>query len=158
MNELKQYKQLPNDKEALLTGHNYEMFNLDLMRKVFPRIIREFNEKHVRKQRRPQIRDIITLYFYLLSYVDGVHTRADGTQSERFGASFPSRDKIADDLGIAEKRIKSLVDILDTNGLVRQKTVWNGKWYFPSFCPRISEDGYVVDEDGKKVKPDLATY
>ncbi|MBU5211053.1 hypothetical protein [Heyndrickxia oleronia] len=155
---MEQVKPLPNDKRTLLEGNNYEMYNLDLMRKVFPRIIAEHDAKYQRKQRKPQIRDIVTLYFYLLSYVDGKHTRSDGTMSERFGASFPSRDKISSELGIDERRIKPLADILETNGLIRQKIVWNGKWYFPSFCPRISEDGYLVDENGQKIKPDLSLY
>lgn len=153
-----QVKQLPNDKRQLLDANNYEMYNLDLMRKVFPRIIAEHDSVFQRKQRKPQIRDIITLYFYLLSYVDGTHTRADGTSNERFGASFPSIAKISSDLGIAEKRIKPLVDILEANGLIRQKQVWNGKWYFVSFCPRISDDGFIVNRDGEKVQPDSAIY
>ena len=151
-------KIVPNDKQALLDGKNYEMYNLDLMRKVFPRIISEHDTAFNRVQRKPQIRDIIALYFYLLSYVDGKHTREDGTRSERFGASFPSNEKISDDLGIAIKRIKPLVDILEANGLVRTKLTWNGKWYYVSFCPRISEDGYLVTADGEKVVPDHSIY
>jgi hypothetical protein len=146
-------KILPNDKRQLLETKNYEMYNLDLMRKVFPRIIAELDCQVDRKQRKPQNRDLVALYFYLLSYVDGKHTREDGTRSERFGASFPSIAKIAEDLGIAEKRIKPLADILEANGLLRQKQVWNGKWYIVSFCPRVSDDGYIVDENGEKVVP-----
>jgi len=153
-----QVKKLPNDKRQLLDANNYEMYNLDLMRKVFPRIIAEHDAVFTRKQRKPQIRDIITMYFYLLSYVDGTHTRADGNPNERFGASFPSIAKISSDLGIAEKRVKPLVDILEANGLIRQKQVWNGKWYFVSFCPRISDDGFIVNYDGEKVQPDPAIY
>ncbi|MDF1510194.1 hypothetical protein PZE06_18835 [Robertmurraya sp. DFI.2.37] len=151
-------KPLPNNKRQLLEGRNYEMYNLDLLRKVFPRIIAEHNAAFGRKQNKPQIRDIIALYFYLLSYVDGTHTRADGSPSDRFGASFPAVTTIASDLGIAQKRIKPLSDILEANGLIRQKQVWNGKWYIVSFCPRISDDGYIVNEDGEKVVPDSSIY
>lgn len=151
-------KQLPNDKRQLLEANNYEMYNLDLMRKVFPRIIAEQYEACQRQQRKPQIRDAITMYFYLLSYVDGTHTRKDGTLNKRFGASFPSIAKISSDLGIAEKRIKPLVDILEANGLIRQKQTFNGKWYFVYFCPRVSDDGYIVSADGEKIKPDPAVY
>lgn len=151
-------KVLPNDKAALLNANNYEMYNLDLLRKVFPRIIAEHDAQFQRKQRKPQIRDVITLYFYLLSYVDGKHTRSDGSKSDRFGASFPSIDKISTDLGIAVKRIKPLADILEANGLIRQRIVWNGKWYYPSFCPRVSDDGYLVNEDGEKIVPDISIY
>ncbi|MED1123993.1 hypothetical protein [Bacillus atrophaeus] len=156
-------KLLPNNKNELLEQTNYEMYNLDLMRKVFPRIIGEFDQIYKRKQRKPQIRDIIALYFYLLSYVDGKHTLESGEKSDRFGASFPARQKIASDLGVAEKRIKQLVDILLANGLLLDvKDVWSGtnryKWYFVSFCPRISDDGYIVSEDGEKIVPDLSVY
>ncbi|KMJ58096.1 hypothetical protein AB685_14925 [Bacillus sp. LL01] len=151
-------KVVPNDKQALLDGKNYEMYNLDLMRKVFPRIIAEHDTAHNRVQRKPQIRDVIALYFYLLSYVDGKHTREDGTKSDRFGASFPSHEKISADLGIAAKRIKPLVDVLEANGLVRTKLKWNGKWYYVSFCPRITDEGYLVNADGEKVVPDNFMY
>jgi hypothetical protein len=161
--ESNESRPLPNDKRFLLEGLNYEMYNLDLMRKVFPRIISEFDQLYPRKQRKPQIRDIIALYYYLLSYVDGKHTREDGTQSERFGASFPSVAKIIGDLGIAESRVKPLVEILQTNGLILNCVdAWVGtrryKWYYVSFCPRISDDGYIVDENGEKVMPDLSLY
>lgn len=155
---MQETKQLPNDKQQLLNANNYEMFQLDLMRKVFPRIIAEHDAAYRRKQRKPQIRDIITLYFYLLSYVDGTHTRKDGTANDRFGASFPSIAKITADLGIAEKRIKPLADILEANGLIRQKVVWNGKWYFVSFCPRVTDDGFIVNKDGEAVRPNASIY
>lgn len=151
-------KPLPNDKRQLLDGNNYEMYNLDLMRKVFPRIIADHDAVLGRKQNKPQIRDIVTLYFYLLSYVDGKHTREDGTPSERFGAAFPSIQRIVTDLGVAEKRVKKLADILEANGLIRQRQRWNGKWYIVSFCSRISDDGYIVNEDSEKVIPDLEIY
>lgn len=161
--ELEAKKPLPNNKLALLEGKNYEMYNLDVMRKVFPRIIGEYEAIYQRKQRKPQFRDIIALYFYLLSYVDGRHTRADGSASVRFGASFPSKDKISSELGIAESRIKPLVDVLVTNGLILSvRDHWEGtrrsKWYFVSFCPNITEDGYVISEDSEKVMPDLSIY
>nr|WP_240681805.1 hypothetical protein [Bacillus paralicheniformis] len=154
---------LPNDKNELLSQKNYEMYNLDLLRKVFPRIIAEHDSVFKRTQRKPQIRDIIALYFYLLSYVDGNHTWENGEKSARFGASFPARQKIASDLGIAESRIKKLVDILLANGLLLDvRDVWIGtnryKWYFVSFCPRISDDGYIVSEEGEEIVPEPSVY
>lgn len=56
-------KPLPGNKVQLLEAENYEVFNRDLMRKVFPRIIAEHNSINDHKQRRKQIRDIIALYF-----------------------------------------------------------------------------------------------
>lgn len=66
-------KKLPNNKQELLSHDNYEMYNLDLLRKVFPRIIDDYNSSVGRTQRKFQIRDVIALYFYLLSYVDGTY-------------------------------------------------------------------------------------
>ena len=151
-------KPLPGNKRELLEAENYEVFNRDLMRKVFPRIIAEHNSVNDRKQRRPQIRDIIALYFYLLSYVSGQKHYDNGEENPRFGAAFPTIKQIAGDLGIAEKRVKHLVDILEANGLLEQKQTWNGKLYFMNFCPQISNDGYVVTNDGEKVIPDLEIY
>jgi hypothetical protein len=151
-------KILPSDKRELMEEENYEIFNRDLMRKVFPRIIAEHDAQFGRKQRKPQIRDIVTLYFYLLSYVSGVHTLENGEPNPKFGAAFPAVKKIARETGIAEKRVKHLAGILEANGLLRQKQIWDGKLYFMSFCPRISDDGYVVNENGEKVVPDPSVY
>ena len=156
-------KKLPNNKQELLSHDNYEMYNLDLLRKVFPRIIDDYNSSVGRTQRKFQIRDVIALYFYLLSYVDGTHTLKNGDENDRFGASFPGRQKIASELGIAESRIKKLVDILLANGLLLEvRDVWIGtkryKWYFVSFCPRISDDGYIVSEEGEEIVPDPSVY
>jgi hypothetical protein len=153
---MEQKKRQPNDKQALLDAHNYEIFNLDLLRKVFPRIIAEHNVG--KSQRKHQIRDIITLYFYLLSYVNGEYLRADGSLNERFGASFPSRKKIEEDTGITERRIKTLVGILEANGLINSRQVWNGKLYFVSYCPRVSPDGYIVSDNGEKIVPKLPKH
>lgn len=79
-------KILPSNKRELMTAKNYEIFNRDLLRKVFPRIIAEHDAQFGRKQRKPQIRDIVTLYFYLLSYVSGVHTLENGEPNPKFGA------------------------------------------------------------------------
>ncbi|MGP6151343.1 hypothetical protein ACTUJ1_18905 [Priestia flexa] len=139
------------------------MYNLDLLRKVFPRIIGEYDSLYPRNQRKPQYRDIIALYFYLLSYVDGRHTWENGDKSVRFGVSFPSKERISEDLGIAEARIKPLVAVLLTNGLLLSaEDHWTGtkrsKWYRVSFCPHITDDGYIVNDDGEIVMPDLSLY
>ncbi|WP_088105239.1 hypothetical protein [Halalkalibacter urbisdiaboli] len=154
-------KSYPNDKRALLDGHNYEMYNLDVMRKVFPRIINEVAVIQGRSQRKYQTRDIISIYFFLLSYIDGNFERKDGEINERFGAAFPSYEKITADLNIDHRRIRLLVDILVINGLISEtRDHWEGtrrsKWYFVSFCPRISDDGYVVNDDGERIVPDYS--
>ncbi|ADC48963.1 hypothetical protein BpOF4_04495 [Alkalihalophilus pseudofirmus OF4] len=160
---MNEQKQLPNDKKELLEGRNYEMYNLDVIRKVFPRIIAEIQANHGRNQRKFQSRDLIALYFYLLSYVDGNYLRKDGTQNERFGAAFPSVARIKSALGIDEKRIPKLVGILVANGLISEtRDHWDGtrraKWYFVSFCPRITDDGYLVSENGEIIEPNFSDY
>ncbi|MED4127484.1 hypothetical protein [Shouchella miscanthi] len=155
-------KPKPNNKSELLNGFNYEMYNLDLMRKVFPRILSDLEAQFPRQQRKKQFRDLIPLYFYLLSYVDGKHTREDGTASRRFGAAFPSREKIHADLRIDHRRIKLLADILEKNGLLLEtRDEWERmrrmKWYFVSFCPHISDDGYVIDANGERIIPDYSS-
>ncbi|WP_379161348.1 hypothetical protein [Paenibacillus sp. sgz5001063] len=157
-------KPLPNDKRTLLDGAaGYETYNRELIRKVFPRIITEaYDEVFAGSKRKPEIRDIVALYFLLQSYIDGNHTRADGTHNDRFGACFLSYEAIMAALRIDRPRVKLLADILDTNGIIRTTSHYEGtrrfKWYFPSYCPRITDDGYIVDEDGVVIKPDLSVY
>jgi hypothetical protein len=65
-------------------------------------------------------------------------------------------------LRLDRARVKLLADILATNGIIRTVDHFEGtkrfKWYFPSYCPRITEDGYIVDEFGEIVKPDFSVY
>jgi len=154
---------LPNDKGALLSAENYDVYNRELIRRVFPRIISEaIDVVYAGSRRKPEIRDIIAFYFTLQAYIDGNPTRADGTVNDRFGACFASYEHLMSTLRIDRSRIRLLADILETNGIIRTAGHYEGtrrfKWYFPSYCPRISDDGYIIDEDGVKVIPDLARY
>lgn len=156
--------ELPNDKQSLLASPNgFEVYNRELVRRVFPRIIREtYDIVYAEARRKPEIRDIVAFYFTLQSYIDGNYLRADGTINDRFGACFISYDTLTETLRLDRSRIKQLADILETNGIIRTATHWENtrkfKWYFPSYCPRITDDGYIVDEDGVKIMPDLALY
>lgn len=156
---------LPNDKQTLLDASGgFEVYNRELVRKVFPRIIREVYDVAYAgsRQRKPEIRDIYAFYFTLQSYIDGNYLRADGTVNDRFGACFISYDTLTGTLRIERNRIKYLADILEANGIIRTATRWEStrkfKWYFPSYCPRVSDNGYVVDEDGAEVIPDISVY
>ncbi|SDC87254.1 hypothetical protein SAMN05428987_3123 [Paenibacillus sp. CF095] len=157
-------KPLPNDKRELLdSSTGYETYNRELVRKVFPRIINEaYDVVFADSRRKPEIRDIVAFYFLLQSYIDGNHTRADGTYNDRFGACFLSYEAIMGALRIERNRVKLLADILDTNGIIRSASHYEGtrrfKWYFPSYCPRITDDGYIVDEDGVVIMPDHSVY
>ncbi|MBM7573652.1 hypothetical protein [Aquibacillus albus] len=56
-------KPQPNDKQALLDKEGYEIYNVELMRKVFPRIFRESKEVNRDRRRKPHIRDVSAFYF-----------------------------------------------------------------------------------------------
>jgi hypothetical protein len=112
-------------------------------------------------KRKPEIRDIVYFYFLMQDFIDGNET-VGGVQNDRFGACFLSYDSITEKMRIDRKRIKLLADILETSGIIRVVDKWQGtqrfKWYFPSFCPRITNDGYLVNEDGEIITPDFTKY
>jgi len=112
--------------------------------------------------RKPELRDIYAFYFTLQSYIDGTYFRSDGTVNDRFGACFIAYDTLMSTLRIDRNRIKFLADVLETNGIIRTAIHYEKtrrfKWYFPSYCPRITDDGYIVDEDGVVVMPDMTKY
>ncbi|SFK12238.1 hypothetical protein SAMN04487936_107202 [Halobacillus dabanensis] len=154
---VKDEKVLPHDKKQLMEAKGYELYNRELVRKVFPRIIAEVRDI------RPKSKtgDIIPFYFALLSYIDGNRYRADGSLNGRFGYAFPSQDRIAEMTGVDRKRHKQLTRILKANGILSDvRDYYEGTnrylWYKPSFCPQISDDGYIVNEDGEKVVPDYS--
>lgn len=151
-------KNLPADKQALLDSENYEIYNRDLMRKVFPRIISEFKAKNPRAK----VGDIIAFYFTILTYMDGVMFLADGkTPNRSYGAAFPTQDRITEITGINRKRQTWLAEVLRQNGIIRdiRRDYVNGRhyiYYYPSFCPIISEDGYIINaETGEKYTQDV---
>ncbi|MBN9655986.1 hypothetical protein J0K78_17050 [Halobacillus sp. GSS1] len=155
---MKQRKEMPNDKRVLLDMEGYEVYNRELIRRVFPRIIAEVKAIKARSG----AGDIIPFYFAILSYVDGNEYRKDGALNMRYGYGFPSQGRIQEMTGIDRKRHKLLTDILRINGIFSDvRDFYEGtkryKWYKPSFCPRISEDGYLVDENGECIVPDYSS-
>lgn len=133
------------------------------MRKVFPRLINEaLDVAYADYKRKPEIRDVVAFYFLLQSYIDGNYLRADGTKNDRFGACFLKYETIQEHLRLDRARINLLASVLETNGIIRTAGHYEGtkrfKWYFPSFCPRITDDGYIVNEFGEIVKPDFSAY
>ncbi|GAK03269.1 hypothetical protein JCM19037_1577 [Geomicrobium sp. JCM 19037] len=146
---------LPNDKQALLDAENYEIYNRDLMRLVFPRIIAEM-QAHTPRGKHS---DVITFYYALLSYIDGNKWRKDGTLNDRYGYSFPSQERLYAMTGITEKRQRKIAQILMANGLLteRRKVCVNMKhyvWYRVSFAAFVDAEGYVVSADGERRVPD----
>ena len=162
--EQEQRKPMPNDKAALLDNpQGFEVYNRELMRKVFPRLINEaYDVAYAEYKRKPEIRDVVAFYFLLLSFIDGNYSRSDGNIIDRFGACFLNYETIQQRLRIEKHRINLLAAILETNGIIRTTGHYEGtkrfKWYFPSFCPHITDDGYIVNEDGEKIVPDFDVY
>src|SRR5690625_2037455 len=109
-------KKYPTDKQALLNDGNYEIYNREIVRKVFPRIIQELKEE----SRRTNFVDIILLYFTILSFVDGEEFRKDGTTPNKsYGAAFPSQETIQRITDIGTRRQTWLAEILRQNGVLR---------------------------------------
>lgn len=153
---LSESQKLPNDKQATLDAKNYEVFNRDLVRKVFPRIIADFKRDYPKAK----VGDIIPFYMALLANVDGVETNGAGDVKDRFGACFLSQEAISEMTGISKRRMAFLTEVLLENGLLAKvERRWINMrqqiWYYPSWCPRISEDGYVVSTDGERIIPDM---
>ena len=149
---------LPADKQSLLAAENYEIFNRDLLRKVFPRILRELKEEN----KRVKAGDLIPFYFTLLSYIDGVEYLSDGaTPNASFGAAFPNQSTVHEITGIDTRRQTWLAEVLKQNGLLldyEEKYINLRRYifYYPSFCPDISDDGFVIDaETGEKITQDV---
>lgn len=150
-------------KKELLNG-GYEPVSHDLVRKVFPRIIRDAHAYHAEKAKKngkkrvvyPQIRDIVPFYLYAQSYVNN--------QKERdvYGTSFRTHSQIKDDLCIDKHRIKWLGDILVANGLLSKEKVRRGDGqqvrYSPRYHINVSLNGYVVNEDGEEIIPSSDIY
>ncbi len=158
-------KRLPNDKGILLDKESgYEVFSHDIMRTVFPRIFREANDLYNAKgmKKKPQIRDAAIFYFLLLSYTNGVPTKGNGDPNERFGACWLSYPEITKRLCIDKSRIVWLAKILEANGLIRKEKISvNMRWevrYYPSWAPKVSAEGYLVDENGERIAPDPELY
>ncbi|KYG37385.1 hypothetical protein [Bacillus gaemokensis] len=147
-----------NDKQGLLDAGGYDIYNVKLMQDVFPRIIKEVHKMYKAKGKKvPQIRDVIAFYFTLHAY-----TYKKDEMDSFFGACFQSYEGIMAHLKVDRKRIKWLADILEANGLIRRERrregLRNRVLYFPSYAPRISDDGYLVDENGAKIVPNMEVY
>lgn len=151
-----QTKLLPGNKKALLVAENYETINRDVFRIVFPRIIKDFKEYSPKAK----LGDASIFYITLLMNVDGVPYDEFGLLRERFGACFLSMEKINEMTGISVKRMKFLREVLLENGLlfeVKEKVINMRRqlWYYPSWCPAVSNDGYVINEDGERIVPNM---
>lgn len=147
-------KKYPADKQMLMDVGNYEVYNRDLVRKVFPRIISEI------KAYKPRAKagDVISLYFVLLTNINGRETLENGEPNPRYEACFYGQSELSRMSGIGINRIPTYVEVLYRNGILSDvKHVWEGTdryiYYYPSFCPSITEDGFIVDNNGEMICP-----
>lgn len=143
------------DKQPLLDVGNYEVYNRDVMRLVFPRIIDDI--KAIKP--RAKAGDLIPIYFLLLTNMNGQEALKNGEVNPRFGACFLGQKDIARMTGVGINRVPVMVEVLRINGVLSDvKETWEGTnrriYYYPSFCSRITSDGYIVDSDGVIVRPD----
>jgi hypothetical protein len=153
-------------KMMLLQNGGYDIYSLELMRKVFPRIIREAHAYYNAKAKAagkkkavyPSIRDIVPFYFLLTTYVNNEQGR------DVYGTAFLTYEQIMEHLCIDRARVKWLADILEANGLISKVTLRrknNGKQvrYSPRYFLFVSPDGYVVDEKTReKIVPPQKIY
>src|SRR5690625_4113603 len=148
-------KRLPADKQSLMDSEGYEVYNREIIRKVFPRIISEIRAY----KPRAKAGDVISLYFVLLTNINGQPKLKNGEDNPRYEACFLPQKTIAEMSGVGINRIPIYAEVLVRNGLLFEvKDVWEGTnrflYYYPSFCPHVTDDGYIVDNNGEKCVPD----
>lgn len=124
---------------------------------IIPRIISDVYDKAFpESRRRPDVTDIAFLYGILINYANTEE------QNEYYGAAWVSTEKIAQLMRISRNRISKLSNILESNGLIKTVDFYEGvirrKLYFPIQITAVSEDGYVINEDGERIKPSLEVY
>ncbi|MGW8428137.1 hypothetical protein ACWGJQ_21990 [Peribacillus simplex] len=151
-------------KNQLLETGSYEPVSHVIIRKVFPRIIRDAHAYYAEKAKKEgkkrasylQIRDIVPFYLYVQTYLNNQKDR------DVYGTSFRTYKDITEDLCIDAHRIKWLGDILEANGLLTKENVRRGTGrqvkYSPRYFINVSKDGYVVDENGQRIVPKLTIY
>lgn len=146
-----------NQKQKLLIDGHYSLVPNAVYRTVIPRIISDVYDKaFVGAKRRPDVTDIAFLYGIILSY-----TNTD-QENDYKGAAWVSTENLAQLMRISRNRIAPLCKILEANGLLKTVDFYEGikrrKLYYPIHITNVSEDGYVVNEDGEKIEPSLNVY
>jgi hypothetical protein len=146
-----------NQKQQLLDKGFYSLVPNAVYRVVIPRIISDVYDKAFSgAKRKPDVTDIAFLYGIILSYAN------TDEKNDYEGAAWVSTDNLAQLMRISRNRIAPLCRILEANGLLRTVDFYEGikrrKLYYAIHITRVSEDGYVVNEDGEKIVPSLDVY
>ncbi|MDQ0154925.1 hypothetical protein [Robertmurraya andreesenii] len=116
-------KEALRQKESVLASGGYAVVPHDIYRVLLPELKAKYGGQTAR--------DCVVLYGYMHAYTNG--------QSEggAYMWAFPSVAQIAEDTGIHKDRIKGLIDILVSEGvMVTRKIPWHGhakKMYMPLY-------------------------
>jgi hypothetical protein len=108
-------KKAKTQKESLLNSKTgYFIISNNTTRKILPELVQKYDGRTAR--------DAFTLYCFLLSYVNG------DPKKEEYGWAYPSFDQITEGTGIHRSRIKALVKILSSEGLLLTADIpYNGR-------------------------------
>lgn len=112
-------------------------------------IYREMLPELVAKYDGMTARDALTLYMYLHAYANGKDT------SDVYMWAFPTVKQMREDTGIHGDRIKALIDVLESEGLVHTEWVpWlgaNKKMYLPLYYAKGTPKPTLVDSEGHPI-------
>ena len=143
--------------ELLYEKGGWNTINNKVYKLVIPRIISDAYDKAfegVRKK--PDVKDIAFLYGIIVNYAN------TDELNDYKNAAWASLDTLAQLMRISRNRVGKLSNILEANGLIKTIDFYEGttrrKLYYPIHTPNITEDGYVLDENGKKIVPSLDVY
>ncbi|WP_078552190.1 hypothetical protein [Bacillus alkalicellulosilyticus] len=146
-----------SQKEQLKDNGGWSVLPNAIYKTVIPRIISDaYDKAYAGAKRKPDVKDIALLYGILLSYANTEEN------NDYKGASWVSTTKLAEHMRISRNRIAPLCNILEANGLIKTVNFYEGikrrKLYFALHVTKVSDDGFVINEDGEKIKPTLDVY
>lgn len=120
-------KEFALDKGNGLTGNG--MIPHDIWRRVVP-IVSEYRGR--------KAGDIVLLYSYLISNVNGV------VDNDRYMSAFTSVDTIVEQTGLGKNRVAMLSDTLEAVGLLKTAYDYTGnkrrKLYFPQYYTILTDE------------------
>lgn len=153
----KMRKYANEQKERLLLKGGWSVLPNVVFKYVIPRIISEaYDKAYSGAKRKPNVQDIAFLYSILLSYAN------TDENNDYMGASWVSTETLAKLMRISRNRIAALSNILEANGLIKTvnfyEQIKRRKLYYVIHVTNVSEDGYVINEDGEKIEPSIEVY
>lgn len=123
VNGSKEAAEAKRQKEGVLSAGSYAIIPHDIYRKLLPELKDKYDGQTAR--------DCVILYGYMHAYTNGQ------SEGHAYMWAFPNVTRVAEDTGIHKDRIKGLVDILVSEGvMVTKKIPWHGhtkKMYMPLY-------------------------